>query len=77
MGEMKKITVHVPARLLASVQSGTGEGVSETIRMALQKLEHEQFYKGMLALRGKLKLDLDLDASREDREFDEHGNVIN
>ena len=77
MSEMKKITVHVPARLLASVQAGTGEGVSETIRMALQKLEHEQFYKGMMALRGKVTLDIDLDASREDREFDEHGNVIN
>jgi hypothetical protein len=77
MGELKKITVHVPARLLASVQAGTGEGVTETIRMALQKLEHEQFYKGMLALRGKVKLDIDLDASREDREFDEYGNVIN
>lgn len=77
MGEMKKITVHVPARLLASVQSGTGEGVSETIRLALQKLEHEQFYKGMLALRGKVTLDIDLDASRQDREFDEFGNVIN
>ena len=77
MSEMKKVTVHVPARLLASVQSGTGEGVSETIRLALQKLEHEQFYKGMLALRGKLKLDIDIDASREDREFDEHGNIIN
>ena len=31
----------------------------------------------MLELRGKVKFEFDLDELREDREFDEQGNVIN
>ena len=75
MSEMRKITAFVPAELLASAQAYTGEGVTETLRQGLEKLAHQAFYDRLRALKGKVKFDIDLDELREDREFDEHGNV--
>jgi hypothetical protein len=75
MTEMRKITAYIPAKLLASAQAHTGEGVTETLRRGLEKLAHERFYERLRALRGKVKFDVSLDELREDREFDEHGNV--
>jgi hypothetical protein len=78
MGEMRKITANLPADLLASAQAHTGEGVTETLRQALQVLARDRLYQGLMDLRGKLNFDdFDLEELREDREFDEKGNVIN
>ena len=76
MTEMKKITAFVPASLLASAQEETGEGISETLRIGLQKLALQRFYRGMRELRGKVQIDIDIDALREDKEYDGSGNVI-
>ena len=75
MSEMRKITAFVPAELLASAQAYTGEGVTETLRQGLEKLAHQALYDRLRALKGKVKFDISLDELREDREFDEHGNV--
>ncbi|HEY3798217.1 MAG TPA: hypothetical protein VGL58_07670 [Caulobacteraceae bacterium] len=72
---MRKITVFVPAKLLASAQDYTAKGVSETVREGLERLARQHSNELLLALRGKVKFDVSLDALREDREFDEHGNV--
>jgi len=77
MSEMRKITAFLPAGVLDAAQANTGQGVTETIRLALERLNHAAWCQRMLELEGKLKFDFDLDALREDREFDEHGNVIN
>jgi hypothetical protein len=77
MSEMKKVTAFLPSDVLATAQANTGEGVTETLRIALEKLNHAAWCKRMLALRGKVKFDIDLEELRADREFDEHGNVIN
>ena len=70
---MRKITAFVPAKLLASAQAYTHEGITETLRRGLEKLAHERFYEGMIALRGKLKFeDFDLDELREDRDLDQY-----
>jgi hypothetical protein len=76
MSEVRKITAFVPADLLASAQAYTGQGVTETIRLALERLAHHAWSQKMLSLRGKVHLDIDLDELRQDREFDAHGNVI-
>jgi hypothetical protein len=77
MTEMRKITAFVPAETLAAAQAYTGEGVTETLRVALETLARESFYKQLKALKGKVKFDdFDLDELRRDREFDTHGNVI-
>jgi hypothetical protein len=76
MPEMKKITAFVPADILEYAQAYTGEGVSETLRVALRELAHKRACEELLALRGKVKLDIDLAELRQDREFDDRGNVL-
>jgi hypothetical protein len=76
MTEVRKITAFVPADVLASAQAYTGQGVTETVRVALERLAHAEWSRQLLDLRGKVHLDIDLDELREDREFDERGNVI-
>jgi hypothetical protein len=77
MSEMRKITAFLPADLLASAQANAGAGVTETLRTALEEFNRRAWYRKMLELEGKVTLDIDLEALREDREFDEFGNVIN
>ena len=60
MTEMRKITALVPAPLLEAAQACTGEGVTETLRQALQALANKQF--------GREEL-------RRDRAFDDDGKV--
>ncbi len=73
MTEMRKITALVPAPLLEAAQACTGEGVTETLRQALQALANKQFGRRLLELRGKVFLDLDLEELRRERTFDEQG----
>ena len=47
------------AELLASARAHTGEGVSETLRIGLQRLAHERACKAMLEMRGKVKFERD------------------
>ena len=75
MGEMRKITAILPAELLATAQAQTGEGVTETLRLALEHLAHSAWSRRMLELEGKVRFDADLEALREDREFDDRGAV--
>jgi hypothetical protein len=76
MSDMRKITAFIPAELLATAQANTGEGVSETLRIALEKLNYAAWCKRMLELEGQLQVDGDLDELRADREFDERGDVV-
>ena len=77
MSPMKKITAFVPTKLLAAATAETGVGVTETLRIALEKVALQGVYRRLLAARGTVKFDgPSLDELREDREFDEHGNVL-
>jgi hypothetical protein len=77
MSEMRKITVFVPTKLLASAQDYTEKGVTETVREGLERLSRARFYERLRALKGKVKFDdFNLEELRRDREFDERGNVI-
>ena len=67
MGEMRKITVEVPEDMLERLQSFTGEGVSDTVRKALQRLDAARAQHEFRKLRGTFKFSLDLDELREDR----------
>ena len=58
-------------------QSLSGEGVTETLRQALERYAISEWSRRMLALRGKVDLsDFNLEELREDREFDAVGNVV-
>ena len=64
---LRKVTVQVPEHLLKDAQEHTGDGITQTITAGLEKLAASRAYRKLLALEGSCKLDLDLDASREDK----------
>jgi len=66
-GHEQKITVHVPKELLVKARKHTQKGVTETVRQGLKLLAAGDAYEQLAALRGKVRLKLDLDALREDR----------
>lgn len=63
---MRKITMVLPADLLADAQKATGEGVTETVRRALKAVLHSSWSQRMAALEGRASLKLDLDRLRDD-----------
>ncbi len=69
MGDQRKITVHIDSDLLAKARETTGEGVTETVRRGLRLLAAQRAFEEFRALRGQVKLELDLDELREDREL--------
>jgi hypothetical protein len=75
MTKMRKITAFVPAELLEAALGYTGQGITETLRVALERLAHQQFYDRLREMRGKLRFDDGLDELRKDKEYDDHGNV--
>ena len=68
MGEMRKITVEVPEDLPASAQAVTGEGVTETVREALELLRQRQLQNRARQLRGQIKFGVDLMKLRQDED---------
>ena len=65
MGEMRKITVDVPADDLAAAQEFTGAGVTETVRAGLKRLASIRAQQQLKALRGKIRFGVDLMALRK------------
>jgi hypothetical protein len=68
MGDLRKITVHVPESDLQKAQEYTGEGVTETVRSALRRLASAGAQRRLIGLRGKVKFSMTLDELRYDRE---------
>ena len=68
MEARQKITVHVPAELLAKAQEATGQGVTATVREGLRMVATRTAYQRLRELRGKVEFSIDLDRLREDRE---------
>jgi len=64
-GSIKRVTVNLPADLLADAERVTGKGITETLVQGLELLARRRAHAKAVALRGKLRLDVDLDASRE------------
>ncbi len=67
MGEMRKITVHVPRGTAGESPNPDGEGVTQTVTAGLKRLASIQAQQELLKLRGKIKFSIDLDELREDR----------
>jgi len=68
MGDLRKITVEVPAGDLAAAQAYTGGGVTETVRAGLKRLASMKAQQELLKLRGKVRFSMTLDELRYDRE---------
>jgi hypothetical protein len=66
MSETRRITAVLPTKLLADAQVVSGAGVTETLRAALEAFNRAAWYRRMLELEGKVAIDFDRDAIRED-----------
>lgn len=58
MGEMRKITVNLPADLVDGSLRVSGKNLTETIREALAEANHRWACRRLLELRGKVRFDL-------------------
>jgi hypothetical protein len=65
MGTRRKITVEIAEDLIERALRASGEGVTATVRQGLEMVAAGRAYDR--ALRGKVKLSLDLEHLREDR----------
>jgi hypothetical protein len=61
---LRKITVNVPAETLENATRITGKGVTPTIFEGLEELERRAKRSALRALRGKVRFELDLAATR-------------
>ena len=62
----RKITLEIPEDLLRRAQESTGEGVTATVRRALELLAASNAYSELRKLRGKVKFSIDLKKLRRD-----------
>jgi hypothetical protein len=67
MAGTTKVTVELPVELLEKARKTTGDGITATIRRGLELVAAMRAQDELLALRGKVKLSLDIAASRADR----------
>jgi hypothetical protein len=67
MPATRKITVEVPEDLIDRALQASGEGVTATVRRGLELVAAGRAYQDLKALRGKVRLSLDLERLREDR----------
>jgi hypothetical protein len=68
MAGVRKITVHVPDDLLKKALRETGEGVTETVRQGLSLVAASRAYDRLRRMRGTVRLAINLDDLRADRE---------
>lgn len=67
MTNARRITANLPDDLLADAMKATGKGITETLIDGLELVRRRRAYAKALKLQGKLRLEIDLDASRERR----------
>jgi len=67
MEKPKKITVDVDEKVLKSAQDVSGEGISETVRLALKLLGSAGAFEKALNLRGKVRFSKTWKELKEDR----------
>jgi hypothetical protein len=61
------VTADLPEELLRHAMAVTGKGITETIVTGLRLVRRARAYERAMALKGKIRLDVDLAASRERR----------
>ena len=65
MSNIKRITANLPEDLLFETTNLTGKGITETLIEGLRLIKLKQALPKAQKLKGKLKLEVDLEASRE------------
>ena len=62
--DRQRVTVNLPKHLLHRACSQSGGNITETIVHGLELVEKQGAYEKIMALRGKIHLDVDIDESR-------------
>ena len=65
MTGLRKMTVNVPADILADAKQITGKGVTDTIIDGLRELQRSNKRSALRRLRGKIRVELDLEETRQ------------
>ncbi|HYS55224.1 MAG TPA: hypothetical protein VER58_15815 [Thermoanaerobaculia bacterium] len=60
----RRVTANLPGDLLDAARKITGRGITETIIEGLEAVKRRRFYERALALQGKVRLKVDLEAVR-------------
>ena len=63
-GASTKVTVNLPKGTLAHARSVTGKGITATIIEGLEELEKRAHRSALRALRGKIRIELDVSETR-------------
>ncbi len=63
---LKKVTILIPEDLLRRAMKASGQGLTPTVRHALEQIALRDVYKYLRSLRGKVKLGINLKELRRD-----------
>lgn len=67
MARARRVTANLPEALLDDAMKVTRKGITETLVEGLRLVRRSREYERAMALRGKVKLDVDLEGARERR----------
>lgn len=67
MAAAKRITANLPGDLLEEAMATTGKGITETLVEGLRLVKRSRAFDRAMRLRGKVRLTVDLEESRERR----------
>lgn len=65
MERARRITANLPERLLDDAMKVTGKGITDTLVEGLELVRRTRAYDKAMAMRGEIRLDIDLETSRE------------
>lgn len=65
MAEVKRITANLPPKLLEEACETTGKGITDTLIYGLQLVRRSRAASKAAALKGRLRIGVDLELSRE------------
>lgn len=65
MNETRRVTANLPVELLEGARRVTGQGITETLVRGLELVRRSAAADKAARLKGRLRLDVDLEVSRE------------
>lgn len=67
MNATRRITANLPGELLDQAMQATGRGITETLIEGLERVRRADAYRKAMALKGRVRVAIDLEVSRERR----------
>ena len=66
--KLRKVTLLLPETLIDQALAASGVGLTPTVRKGLESIVKAKAFADVRALRGKVKLNIDVDELRRDRD---------